>query len=140
MSEVQVVYLGIDEIYALEELIEGVDLTDEDIDEGTRESLEIASSQLYQSRHYRNHYDASCFAKLNFEERESLEKLLNGSEFLIPKNSLWQYLTKDYLDEDNKLTDEKWETFVSEYGDGFAEGCADLGHNLLSCFLDNQTN
>ena len=75
MSEVQVVYLGIDEIYALEELIEGVDLTDEDVDEGTRESLEIASRQLYQSRHYRSHYDASCFEKLSFEEQEALEKL-----------------------------------------------------------------
>ena len=82
MSEVQVVYLGIDEIYALEELIEGVDLTDEDIDEETRESLKIASSQLYQSRHYRSQYNASSFRRLSFEERKALEKLHEIADLL----------------------------------------------------------
>ena len=80
-DEVQVVFLGIDEIYALEELVDdllhtiGDDLENMDENErDERESLKIASRQLYQSRHYRDQYDESCFERLNFEEQEALEK------------------------------------------------------------------
>ena len=80
-DEVQVVFLGIGEIYALEELVDDLlhtigddlELMDEN-ERDERESLKIASRQLYQSRHYRDHYDASCFERLSFEEREALEK------------------------------------------------------------------
>mgnify|MGYP003654673043 FL=1 len=60
-DEIQVVFLGIDEIYALEELVDDllhtIDDDLENMDErerNERESLEIASRQLYQSRHYRD--------------------------------------------------------------------------------------
>tara|TARA_R100000742_G_C4217486_1_gene42184 strand:- start:80 stop:529 length:450 start_codon:yes stop_codon:yes gene_type:complete len=62
---------------------------------------------------------------------------LVSSEVSVPKDSLWQYLTKDHLDHDNKLSDEEWETFVNEYGGHFAEGCTDLGDAVLSNFLDD---
>ena len=62
---------------------------------------------------------------------------LVSNEVSVPKDSLWQYLTKDHLDHDNKLSDEQWETFVNEYGGHFAEGCTDLGDAVLSNFLDD---
>ena len=76
MSEVQVVYLTVEEIYALERLIEDVDFEDEDAETNeTFESLESASESLYRSRHYRHRYHASSFRRLSFEEGEALKKL-----------------------------------------------------------------
>ena len=32
----------------------------------------------------------------------------------LPKNTLWQYLEKEHLDPNNKLTDEQWQGFLDE--------------------------
>tara|TARA_R100000687_G_C6407087_1_gene144646 strand:- start:219 stop:464 length:246 start_codon:yes stop_codon:yes gene_type:complete len=73
--EVQVVYLSVEEIYALEGLIEDVDFEDEDADEETNAYLKSASESLEKSRHYRDHYDANDFIRLSFEEKKALKKL-----------------------------------------------------------------
>mgnify|MGYP003139646839 CR=1 FL=1 len=71
--EAQVVYLSVEEIYALEGLIEDFDF--EDTDEETAESLKSASESLATSRHYRENYNANDFIRLSSEEKEALKKL-----------------------------------------------------------------
>jgi len=56
-------------------------------------------------------------------------------EMKIPKNTLWQYLKKEHLDTDNKLTTEQWNTFVEKNSDGFAESCSGVGQELFSDFI-----
>ena len=52
----------------------------------------------------------------------------------IPKNTLWQYLEKEHLDSNNKLTDEQWQEFLDEFSVQFGEKTAEMGHNMLHNF------
>jgi len=52
----------------------------------------------------------------------------------IPENTLWQYLEKEHLDSNNKLTDEQWQEFLDEFSDQFGEKTAEMGHNMLHNF------
>ena len=72
MSDVQVVYLTVDQIYLLENLIDEKML--DGIDEENSEDLEEATESLYRSRHYRHQYEAFNFISLTYEQREALEK------------------------------------------------------------------
>jgi len=53
----------------------------------------------------------------------------------IPKNTLWQYLEKEHLDSDNKLTNEQWNTFVEKNNNSFAEICSEVGQELFNDFI-----
>ena len=52
----------------------------------------------------------------------------------IPKNTLWQYLEKEHLDPDNKLTDEQWQGFLDEHSDEFGERTAEMGKDMMDNF------
>ena len=52
----------------------------------------------------------------------------------IPKNTLWQYLEKEHLDPDNKLTDEQWQSFLDEHTDEFGERTAEMGKDMMDNF------
>ena len=42
-------------------------------------------------------------------------------DITIPNNTLWQYLEKEHLDTDNKLTDKQWTKFVEDNQYYFSE-------------------
>ena len=50
----------------------------------------------------------------------------------IPKNTLWQYLKKEHLDTDNKLTNKQWNIFVEKNSNNFAESCSLIGKELFN--------
>ena len=52
----------------------------------------------------------------------------------LPKNTLWQYLEKENLDPDNKLTDEQWQAFLDEHSDEFGERTAEMGKDMMDNF------
>ena len=52
----------------------------------------------------------------------------------LPKNTLWQYLEKENLDPDNKLTDEQWQAFLDEHFDEFGERTAEMGKDMMDNF------
>ena len=52
----------------------------------------------------------------------------------IPKHTLWQYLEKEHLDPDNKLTNEQWKTFIEKNNDSFADFCSEVGQELFADF------
>ena len=52
----------------------------------------------------------------------------------VPANCLWQYLKKEHLDPDNKLTKKQWLYFVDESEYGFVEEVSELGHEYLAGF------
>ena len=52
----------------------------------------------------------------------------------IPKNTLWQYLEKEHLDPDNKLTEEQWGVFLDEHTDEFGERTAEMGKDMMNNF------
>ena len=52
----------------------------------------------------------------------------------IPKNTLWQYLEKEHLDPDNKLTEEQWGVFLDEHTDEFGERTAEMGKDMMDNF------
>jgi hypothetical protein len=52
----------------------------------------------------------------------------------IPKNTLWQYLEKEHLDPNNKLTDEQWGVFLDEHTDEFGERTAEMGRDMMHNF------
>ena len=53
----------------------------------------------------------------------------------IPKNSLWQYLDKNTLDDEGKLTDEQWQEFLNRNNENFASECSYIGRDLFEDFL-----
>ena len=56
--------------------------------------------------------------------------------FLIPENSLYQWLEKKHLDPDNKLSDEEWEEFVEYTQFQFAREISDVGKEFLENWID----
>ena len=50
-------------------------------------------------------------------------------------NSLYQYMKKEHLDLENKLSDDEWENFIDEYQDCFADRCSELANDLFGEFL-----
>ena len=52
----------------------------------------------------------------------------------IPENTLWQYLEKEHLDPDNKLTEEQWGVFLDEHTDEFGERTAEMGKDMMDNF------
>ncbi len=57
-------------------------------------------------------------------------------EIKIPSNSLWQYLEKEHLDLDNKLTQEEWEVFVNMFQDTYGDICSEEGQELFADYCD----
>tara|TARA_R100001530_G_scaffold46877_1_gene35241 strand:+ start:1908 stop:2099 length:192 start_codon:yes stop_codon:yes gene_type:complete len=58
----------------------------------------------------------------------------------IPKNTLYQYLEKEHLDIDNKLTKEQWNIFVEKNSSSFAESCSRVGLELFADFYYAEEN
>jgi len=52
----------------------------------------------------------------------------------LPKNTLWQYLEKEHLDPNNKLTGEQWQGFLDEHSDEFGERTAEMGKDMMHNF------
>ena len=50
-------------------------------------------------------------------------------------NTLYQYMNKEHLDLENKLSDDEWEDFLDEYQDCFADRCSELAYELFTEFL-----
>ena len=59
----------------------------------------------------------------------------NLKHYLIPENSLYQWLEKEHLDLENKLSDEEWEEFVDNYIDLFAYNVSQVGKELMSEYI-----
>ena len=59
-------------------------------------------------------------------------------EIKIPSNSLWQYLEKEHLDLDNKLTQEEWEEFVNMFQDTYVDICTEEGQVLFRDYCNEQ--
>ena len=58
----------------------------------------------------------------------------NLDYFLIPENSLYQWLEKKHLDP--SLSDEEWEEFVDTCQDSFATACRDVGKDFLETWWE----
>ena len=50
---------------------------------------------------------------------------------------LYQFINKDHLDPDNKLTNNEWLKFVELYEDVFAEETSELAYKLLWEYKNN---
>ena len=63
---------------------------------------------------------------------------------VIPKlelnNTLYQYMNKEHLDSENKLSDDEWENFLDRYQDDFANSCSELAHELFAEYLIAKEN
>lgn len=51
-------------------------------------------------------------------------------------NTLYQYIEKKHIDEN--CSDEKWDRFVEDFGDVFAENCSKLAEELYQEFEYNE--
>jgi len=71
--------------------------------------------------------------KRNEMNKENIMKNLDC--FLIPENSLYQWLEKEHLDHDNKLSVEKWEEFVDNNIDLFADNVSQVGKEMMSEYI-----
>tara|TARA_B100001093_G_scaffold83242_1_gene74730 strand:+ start:1516 stop:1746 length:231 start_codon:yes stop_codon:yes gene_type:complete len=72
-------------------------------------------------------------------ELEKLKKQIDEN-YLIPINSLYQYIELDHLDSKNehKISEDEWDNFVSNNEDYFAEQCSLLAQNLFDDFLNDR--
>ena len=50
-------------------------------------------------------------------------------------NTLYQYMKKEHLDLENKLSNDEWENFIDEYQDYFADRCSELAYELFAEYL-----
>ena len=50
-------------------------------------------------------------------------------------NTLYQYMKKEHLDLENKITNDEWEDFIDEYQDYFAERSSELAYELFAEYL-----
>tara|TARA_R100000781_G_C4002447_1_gene100794 strand:+ start:43 stop:267 length:225 start_codon:yes stop_codon:yes gene_type:complete len=64
-------------------------------------------------------------------KEEELQKQIDNN-YLVPIDSLYQYMTKEHLDQDNELTQEQWETFVFNLEDVFADKCSEIAFDLFN--------
>tara|TARA_R100001509_G_scaffold163535_1_gene138302 strand:- start:31 stop:273 length:243 start_codon:yes stop_codon:yes gene_type:complete len=75
-------------------------------------------------------------------EIEKLKKQIDEN-YLIPINSLYQYMELEHLDSTNKykISQDEWDNFVSSNQDYFAEQCSILAQDLFSdWFNDREIN
>jgi len=72
-------------------------------------------------------------------DKEKLQKQIDEN-YLIPINSLYQYMELEHLDSENehKISQDEWDNFVSDYQDNFAEQCSLLAQDLFSDFLNSR--
>ena len=72
-------------------------------------------------------------------ELEKLKKQIDEN-YLIPINSLYQYIELDHLDSENehKISEDEWDNFVSSNEDYFAEQCSLLAQDLFADFLNDR--
>ena len=61
----------------------------------------------------------------------------NLDYFLIPENSLYQWLEKKHLDPDNLVSDEEWETFVENSENSFADEVYQVGKEYLENWISD---
>ena len=47
----------------------------------------------------------------------------------ILENTLWQYIKKEHLSD--TISDKKWQEFVNEWGDTFADECSNIARELF---------
>jgi len=51
---------------------------------------------------------------------------------------LYQFINKQHLDADNKLTDDEWELFVKKFQDDFAVQCSEIAVEMFDNFKEEQ--
>jgi len=70
---------------------------------------------------------------------KELQKQIDEN-YLIPINSLYQYIELKHLDSENehKISQDEWDNFVSDYQDNFAEQCSLLAKDLFDDFINNR--
>ena len=64
--------------------------------------------------------------------------MIENNKITIPDNTLWQYLEKEHLIEEDSsftLTDDEWKEFCRLYNDTFANYCSEIGRDLLADYL-----
>ncbi len=72
-------------------------------------------------------------------EIEKLKKQIDEN-YLIPINSLYQYMELEHLDSTNKykISKDEWDNFVSSNQDYFAEQCSLLAQDLFADFVSDR--
>jgi RecA-family ATPase len=72
-------------------------------------------------------------------ELEKLKKQIDEN-YLIPINSLYQYIELEHLDSENehKISEDEWDNFVSSNEDYFAEQFSLLAQDLFADFVSNR--
>tara|TARA_R100000742_G_C4186952_1_gene20255 strand:+ start:69 stop:299 length:231 start_codon:yes stop_codon:yes gene_type:complete len=74
-------------------------------------------------------------------ELEKLKKQIEEN-YLIPINSLYQFIELEHLDSENKykISEDEWEEFVENNQDYFAEQCSLLAQDLFADFVSDRGN
>ena len=54
----------------------------------------------------------------------------------IPNNTLYQYMEKEHIDED--ISNEKWQRFVEQNQNQFAEECSEIAQLLYDYWEDDE--
>ena len=54
----------------------------------------------------------------------------------IPNNTLYQYMEKEHIDEE--ISNEKWQRFIEENQDQFADQCSEIAQRLYDYWEDEE--
>tara|TARA_R100001082_G_C4224890_1_gene100736 strand:+ start:13 stop:201 length:189 start_codon:yes stop_codon:yes gene_type:complete len=54
----------------------------------------------------------------------------------IPNNTLYQYMEKEHIDE--QISNEKWQRFIEENQDQFADECSEIAQRLYDYWEDEE--
>ena len=54
----------------------------------------------------------------------------------IPNNTLYQYMEKEHIDKD--ISNEKWQRFIEENQDQFADECSEIAQRLYDYWEDEE--
>jgi hypothetical protein len=54
----------------------------------------------------------------------------------IPNNTLYQYMEKEHIDEE--ISNEKWQRFIEENQDQFADECSEIAKRLYDYWEDKE--
>ena len=73
-------------------------------------------------------------------ELEKLKKQIDNN-YLIPINSLYQFIELEHLDSENKykISENEWDQFVENNQDYFAEQCSMLAQDLFADFINDRS-
>ena len=73
-------------------------------------------------------------------ELEKLKKQIDNN-YLIPINSLYQFIELEHLDSANKykISENEWDQFVENNQDYFAEQCSILAQDLFADFINDRS-